>query len=55
MRFTPTEDFLALNSHYVKGLGYTARTPELKHLVELWLREGKVSLGDAPAAEVEGH
>ena len=50
-RFRAVQDFYSdeLKSHYVAGLGYTARAEDgvLLGLLERWLEEGKV-------VEVEG-
>jgi hypothetical protein len=44
--FTPTKDFFCdeNQTHYVKGLGYTATTEALKNLVEQWASQGLVVL-----------
>jgi hypothetical protein len=53
--FTPLEDFESdeTQSHYVKGMTYTAATEELNDLVDEWIEEGKVKLGGA-GSEVKG-
>lgn len=46
-RFRALVDFYSdeTQSHYVRGLGYTADNEKLARLVEQWLAAGKVELG----------
>ena len=45
--FTPLADFYCEvnQTHYLKGLGYTATSDKLKRLVEDWVKEGLVEIG----------
>ncbi len=58
MRFRANENFASeeLKSDYVAGLFYTVRPEDLilAKLVQVWRREGKISLMAAAAAELSG-
>lgn len=55
-RFMPLIDFTCEESgeQYVKGLGYTARTPDYDRRLDKWLAEGKATLHGVQPARVHG-